>query len=448
MSTKTKLLQKLQLGERGIVIQDLIRLFQKSSDEKLEGLLENIKLQYNDLTKLIRDNKITIEQRTQRENVIDEGLTQIIEQLKDEIPKFIWLILALVLIPIGKIVWDKFIQPPKIPIVQAFRRDTFTLCINSDTLNYVMNEGITEMVAEVNQRMKGRLAIVIQRNSNVAEAESLLDDVHDGKKIQMFHSISYYWNKTMPASIFFAAVPFGMDKDEMEIWLAEDGLRLWRALYHKKGLVPFALGHTGQQWGGFFNKEVKTLKDFKGLTMRIGGEAGKILDREGVTPTQVVPNQTDLDSFFRNDPVNKAFEWIGPSVDYKIGLHKYFKYYYEEGWHEPNTLFSLYINEAAWEKVKDIQPQLEDIFQKYNNKISSMYQVKNNEYKRKLMQEKPDMIRHFSCDLLKMLEDKTTVHFDKYRFEHKKSYLMDSIANSYFSFHKKYKKDILFSTCK
>jgi TRAP-type mannitol/chloroaromatic compound transport system substrate-binding protein len=311
-----------------------------------------------------------------------------------------------------------------------------------------MNDGITEMVAEVNRRMKGRLLIQLQRNTNGAEAESLLDDVHDGKKIQMFHSISYYWNKTMPASIFFAAVPFGMDKDEMEIWLAEDGLRLWRALYHKKGIVPFALGHTGQQWGGFFNKEVKTLKDFKGLTMRIGGEAGKILDREGVTPTQVVPNQSDLDSFFRSDPVNKAFEWIGPSVDYKIGLHKYFKYYYEEGWHEPNTLFSLYINEAAWEKVKDIQPELEDIFQKYNNKISSMYQVKNNEYKRKLMQEKPDMIRHFSCDLLKMWEDKTTVHFDKYRFEHKKSYLMDSIANSYFSFHKKYKKDILFSTCK
>jgi TRAP-type mannitol/chloroaromatic compound transport system substrate-binding protein len=449
MSIKTKLLQKLEEGERGVVLSDLIRLFQKTPDEKLESLLDTVKKQYDDLTKLIKENNLTMQQRRQREDAVDTGLKQIIEQLKEDTPKFIWyiaMIIGLLLFSVMAIKGFKYLdKPAKV----ALQRDTFQLCISSNAINLMMNEGVSEMVKEIHQATNGRLTVQIHHNTNRSEANNLLRQVSEGKNLQMFHSISYYWNQSMPASLYYASVPFGMTKEEMDVWLMQDGLRLWRALYKRDSIIPFALGHTGQQWGGWFNKEIKTVQDFNGLTMRIGGEGGKILDRLGVTTTSTVPTPASLDSFFRKDPVNKAFEWIGPYTDYTLGLHKYFKYYYQEGWHEPNTLYSLYINQAAWEKVKDIQPILENIIQKYHHHISALFEVKNDEYKQKIIQEKgSDVIQHFPCNLLKVLETKSEEHMKRYRFNHIDGYLMDSIANSYFSFHKKYKKDILFSTCK
>jgi TRAP-type mannitol/chloroaromatic compound transport system substrate-binding protein len=265
-------------------------------------------LQYDDLTKLIRENKLTVEQRADRESIINGSLKQIIDQLKEETPKFIWFILGILLLTVLTIGGIK--QCPPKPAT-ALKRDTFQFWTGSDTINYVINDGIKAMVQEINETTKGRLTIELHRNTNRSEATNLLHQVSEGKKVQMFHSISYYWNQSMPASLFFASVPFGMSKDEIDIWLGEDGYRLWRALYQRDSIIPFALGNTGQQWGGWFNKEINTLKDFNGLTMRMGGEGSKILDRLGVTITGRVPNVADLDSFFRHDAAHKAFEWIG-----------------------------------------------------------------------------------------------------------------------------------------
>ena len=45
----------------------------------------------------------------------------------------------------------------------------------------------------------------------------------------------------------------------------------------KFNLYCIAGGNTGTQMGGWFRKEIKTVDDFKGLKMRIGGWAGKTL---------------------------------------------------------------------------------------------------------------------------------------------------------------------------
>jgi TRAP-type mannitol/chloroaromatic compound transport system substrate-binding protein len=449
MSLKTKLLRNLESGDRGGVIADLMHYFKRSPDEKLEKLLGTVKEQYDDLTKLIKGNNLTSDQRVQREDVIDVGLNKIIEQLREEKPFFIWLLAATIALMLGFALFNKCFPKGCGAIPPPMQRDTFQFWTGSDTINYVINDGIKAMIQEIHETTKGRLTIELHRNTNRSEAANLLHQVSEGKKVQMFHSISYYWNQSLPASLFFASIPFGMSKEEVDVWLAEDGYRLWRALYQRDSIIPFALGNTGQQWGGWFNKEIHTLKDFNGLTMRMGGEGSKILDRLGVTITGLVPNVADLDSFFREDAAHKAFEWIGPYTDYRIGLHKYFKYYYEEGWHEPNTLYSLYINQAAWERVKDIQPILEKIIQNHHARISALFQVKNNEYRQKLIDEKgKDLIQHFPCALIKDLEIETDKHMKRYCFEHQKSHMMDSISKSYFRFHNRYKKAKPFSTCK
>ena len=47
------------------------------------------------------------------------------------------------------------------------------------------------------------------------------------------------------------------------------GLALWRDLYEPFHLIPFLAGNTNAQMGGWFNKEIRSIADLKGLKMRI-----------------------------------------------------------------------------------------------------------------------------------------------------------------------------------
>src|SRR5256885_3365966 len=65
-------------------------------------------------------------------------------------------------------------------------------------------------------------------------------------------------------------------------WIVDgNGGKLMREFYAEYGIVNFLGGNTGAQMGGWFRKEVKTPEDIKGLKFRIGGFAGRIIERMG-----------------------------------------------------------------------------------------------------------------------------------------------------------------------
>ena len=54
---------------------------------------------------------------------------------------------------------------------------------------------------------------------------------------------------------------------------------LMNDFYKKFNIYGIPCGNTGAQMGGWFRKEIKSVADLKGLKMRIGGFAGKVLDQ-------------------------------------------------------------------------------------------------------------------------------------------------------------------------
>ena len=75
-----------------------------------------------------------------------------------------------------------------------------------------------------------------------------------------------------------------MTAQEMNSWLYYgDGTKLWK-VYENFNLIPRPAGNTGVQMGGWFNKEINTTDDLKGLKMRIPGLVGEVLARAGGTP--------------------------------------------------------------------------------------------------------------------------------------------------------------------
>jgi TRAP-type mannitol/chloroaromatic compound transport system substrate-binding protein len=173
-------------------------------------------------------------------------------------------------------------------------------------------------------------------------------DMTKGGQYEMGHSASYYWKGKDITTVFFCTVPFGMNADEQYGWFYHGGgMELMEKTYDKFGVMSFPGGNTGVQMGGWFQKEIKSVDDLKGLKMRIPGIAGEVFAKLGVNVTNIAPGElyTSLDR-----GTIDALEWVGPAMDIKMGFHKIAPYYYT-GWHEPATELQFLINKKAYDKL-------------------------------------------------------------------------------------------------
>ena len=83
--------------------------------------------------------------------------------------------------------------------------------------------------------------------------------------------------------------------------------------------------------GGWFRKEIKTVEDLKGLKIRIGGFAGRVMQKLGVVPQQIAGG--DIYPALEKGTIDAA-EWVGPYDDEKLGFNKVAPHYYYPGWWE------------------------------------------------------------------------------------------------------------------
>jgi TRAP-type mannitol/chloroaromatic compound transport system substrate-binding protein len=65
--------------------------------------------------------------------------------------------------------------------------------------------------------------------------------------------------------------------------------------------------------------------------MRIGGFAGKVIEKLGVVPQQIAGG--DIYPSLEKGTIDAA-EWVGPYDDEKLGFYKVAPYYYYPGWWE------------------------------------------------------------------------------------------------------------------
>src|SRR6202012_5446596 len=123
------------------------------------------------------------------------------------------------------------------------------------------------------------------------------------------------------------------------------GLDLLNELYGTFGMMAIPFGNTTAQMGGWFRKEIKTVDDLKGLKFRIGGWAGKTLEKLGVVPQQLAGG--DISPALEKGTIDAA-EWVGPYDDEKLGFYKIAPYYYYPGWWEGGTANHFLINQEKW----------------------------------------------------------------------------------------------------
>jgi TRAP-type mannitol/chloroaromatic compound transport system substrate-binding protein len=265
----------------------------------------------------------------------------------------------------------------------------------------ILGEGADKLAEMIGKMSDGRLKIQVYGGGELVPALEIFDAVSQGTA-EMGHGAAYYWAGKSPATQFFAAVPFGMNAQQMNAWIyTGGGMELWEEVYAPFNLKPMPAGNTGVQMGGWFNREIKTINDFKGLKMRIPGLGGKVLAKAGGSAI-LSPGGEIYTNLERG--VIDATEWVGPYNDYMMGFHKVAKYYYYPGWHEPGTVLETFVNKSALAALpQDLQEIVKVAAMSANLWMLCESETKNNFYLQKMITEEGVQLRSFPEQVIKIL---------------------------------------------
>lgn len=266
----------------------------------------------------------------------------------------------------------------------------------------ILQTGAERFARRVGELTNGRLTIQVYAGGELVPALGVFDAVSSGS-VQCGHSASYYWAGKCNAAQWFTSIPFGMDAQGMNAWFYfGNGLKLWEETYAPFNLVPRPAGNTGVQMGGWFNKKIESMADFKGLKMRIPGLGGKVIAKAGGAVV-LLPAGEIYTSLERG--VIDATEWVGPCHDIRMGFYKVAKYYYGPGWHEPGSTLELMFNKKAYDSLSvDLRSALDMAAAELNVHMLSEFETENAKALKDLQKNHKVMLLRFPDSVLEGLK--------------------------------------------
>ena len=198
----------------------------------------------------------------------------------------------------------------------------------------------------------GRFTITVSAPGEVVAGLQALDAIKAGT-IEACHTSMDYFAATDPSFALMTAVPFGLNaREQNAFWTVGGGAELFDDLLRDHGILALPAGNTGAQMGGFYRREVRSVADFTGLKIRIGGLAGRVLQKLGAI-TQATP-RGDLYSALESTLIDAA-AWVSPYDDAKItdegkpSLAKVAPYYYYPGWWKGGSMVHVAFDRAKYD---------------------------------------------------------------------------------------------------
>ena len=253
------------------------------------------------------------------------------------------------------------------------------------------------MAARIQELTEGEIQVTYFAAGEKVGAFDSFDEVASGNS-QAYIGADYYWKGKHPGWAPFTAIPFGLTAGEIDAWVKyAGGQELWDELAGSFGLKNFAMGNTGVQMGGWFNKEINSAEDLQGLKMRIPGLGGDVLAKLGGSPISVPGGQ-----IYENlvSGAIDATEWVGPYNDYFMKFYEAAKYYYYPGMHEPGSMLALGMNASWWSSLSSThQAIIEAACNEENSRTLAETNANNGEYLNKLVNDHGVQLREFNDDI-------------------------------------------------
>jgi TRAP-type mannitol/chloroaromatic compound transport system substrate-binding protein len=208
--------------------------------------------------------------------------------------------------------------------------------------------GADQMCKAIAEATDNKFQVQLFAAGEIVPGLQVLDAVQNGT-VEMGHTSSYYYFGKDPTFTFGTALPFGPNARLNQAWyLLGGGQQLLNEFYKSYNVTSLLAGNTNCQMGGWFRKEIKTVADLNGLKFRIGGFAGRIMQKLGVVPQQLAGG--DIYPALEKGTIDAA-EWVGPYDDEKLGFNKIAPHYYYPGWWEGGPMLLAYVNLDKWNSL-------------------------------------------------------------------------------------------------
>ncbi|MGB1919619.1 MAG: TRAP transporter substrate-binding protein [Candidatus Puniceispirillales bacterium] len=260
-----------------------------------------------------------------------------------------------------------------------------------------LGTGAQRFAQSVTDATDGRIQVTYYAAGERVGAFDSFDEVASGNA-QLYHGADYYWKGKHPGWAYFTAVPFGLTYTEIDAWMKfMGGQELHDELAGSFGLKCIPCGNTGVQWGGWFNKEINSADDIKGLKMRIPGLGGDVMAKLGASPVSLPGGQ-----IYENlvSGAIDATEWVGPWNDEAMKFYEAARYYYYPGMHEPGSQLSIGMNADFWSNLSDSDKLLmTHLAYSENANMMAEYNAKNGAALVRLQQEQGVEVKAFNDEV-------------------------------------------------
>lgn len=269
------------------------------------------------------------------------------------------------------------------------------------------------LCARITEVSEGRITVNYFAAGERVGAFDSFDEVASGNA-QAYIGADYYWKGKHPGFAYFTSVPLGMTTVEWNAWIKfKDGQALWDEMSGEFGLKALACGATGTQMGGWFNKEVNSADDFKGLKFRMPGLGGDVIAKLGASVVSLPGGQ-----IYENlvSGAIDATEWVGPYNDYFLKFYEAAKYYYYPGMHEPGGGLAFGMNKSWWESLSKSEQDLITVC--CMEEHAAQYeeaQALNGEYLQKMVTENGVVLKEFSDDVYDAFAEAAAEVFEETR---------------------------------
>ena len=172
-------------------------------------------------------------------------------------------------------------------------------------------------------------------------------------------------------------------------------------------------GSTGTQAGGWFNKEINSADDFKGLKMRIPGLGGDVIGKLGGSPVTVPGGQ-----IYENlvSGAIDATEWVGAWNDEIMKFYEAAKFYYTAGMHEPGSMIAAGFNQKFWADLSDMDRAIISAAATSENELMmSEYNGKSGAAFKRLTTDHGVQVRSFNDDVWDAMAEAADEVFEEAR---------------------------------
>lgn len=242
---------------------------------------------------------------------------------------------------------------------------------SSYTLNTpIFGKVFTDLVLKINNNVMG-VQLKPRGPDGYVPVPETEKAIQEGKLDCAFTGLSYSF---LQNSIYelYTTVPFGLSGDAYISYLFEEGgVDKLNKKAAKDGLFMYPMALLPPETGGWFQKEIESVEDFKDITIRIFGLGRNILENLGAK-TVFLP-QTSIIPSLKSGLIN-AVEFSTIEVDAHLGLPENLNYWYTPSWNQLSTVLYFVINLRKWNSLFHEQQNLIKLLLKenmYSNYISS-----------------------------------------------------------------------------